>query len=286
MRSAKRSLLGQSRNRSVEGLEASELECLLVIERGKQARDLAREQALSGAGRPLQQQRVPAGGSQDRSLTGMLLAADLVELRGGCWAEFAVRWLRWNGKSVASKRMHPLAQRGGGDHAYPREELCFRKVGGRDAQHGAGCTSSACGKQNAARRRAKLTCEIEFGDGEQGRAWRRDLVTGDEQGGGQGEVNGKAALGKLRGYEIEEHPRLGKVEAAVFEGRRQAFFGFARSEIGEADQLHARQAAADETLDAKGGGAGGMETGSRNAHVQMTVRSAVGYMAMKSCCPE
>ena len=49
----------------------------------------------------------------------------------------------------------------------------------------------------------------------------------------------------------------------------QALFGLAGSEVGQANELNAREPAANEALDAKRGRAGGVQAGSRNARAHV-----------------
>lgn len=205
VRCAEGCLRGKSRNRTVQGLEAGELECLLLVERRKQARDFAGEQALSGAWGPLQQERVPSRRSEDGSLACMLLTADFVEL-GGSLMDLSHRGASVRGgKLLSAQRVCPSAQRGRGNDAHPRNQLSFGKIRGCDAKHGAERACRLGGEQDAARHRAQFACEIEFGDCEQGGGRSGDLMAGDQQRSRESQIKREATLGQLGGHQIEEH---------------------------------------------------------------------------------
>ena len=91
MRGAKRSLLRQLWDRTVQRLQAGERDSLLGIRGGQQGSDLAGKQALSGARWTLKKQRVPPCRSQDGGVAGMLLTAHLFEAGGWPAAESARR---------------------------------------------------------------------------------------------------------------------------------------------------------------------------------------------------
>lgn len=120
------------------------------------------------------------------------------------------------------------------------KQLSLGEVAWSHAEDGAGRASRAGSEQDAPRDGAELAGEIQLGDRQQG-SWRSgDLIAGVEQGGGQRQVEREPTLGQLRRHEIKEHARLWERETSMLECRGEALFGFARCEVGEADDLHAR----------------------------------------------
>ena len=266
MRGAKRSLLRQLWDRTVQRLQAGERDSLLGIRGGQQGSDLAGKQALSGARWTLKKQRVPPCRSQDGGVAGMLLTAHLFEAGGWPAAESARR-ARASLDGLGTRVLElfaQLAEVAGSQDRDTGEELRFFDVFGGDAESGPDSLCLACGEQDATRGRPELAFEIELGDGKQRPGGCLNLAAGDEHGGGESQVERKAALGELRRDEVEQDLGLGKAELMLSKCRGKAIARFARGRIGEADEHDARQTTLDQTLDTEQQGAAAMQTRAEN----------------------
>lgn len=146
-----------------------------------------------------------------------------------------------------------------------------KALGGNHHARGS-CLTGHRGEQYPACSGAQAPCKIKFGDGEEGAIQCGDLAGRQQERACKCEVNGESTFWKQCRDQIEEHLALGELQALLRECSGQAIPSLARGEIGQADNLHAREAAADEALDTKSLRSAIVQAGAEDCipHIQVT----------------
>src|SRR5207247_4156066 len=86
-------------------------------------------------------------------------------------------------------------------------------------------------------------------DAPAGEVGQAEVAEGGEEPEGDRQVEGRARLAHARGPEVDRHPALGVLEAAVAERRPDALGALADGAVGEADGRRVREARRDVDLD-------------------------------------
>lgn len=249
---------GQTRRRLAQGrLDARDLEGLLSRERGQDRREAAGQHRLPDTRWPDEHEVVTAGGGRGQRGASPGQPADVGQVERLVVEQALGIGCGW-GREVGPRRLSLQArpQRGeiaDGAHRDARHEGRLTGVGLGDGD-GPGARRSERGDEGqGAGYRAHGAVEAQLAEHPHTvEATRRQLVAGEEDGSGEGQVEPRARLADGRRRQVDGDPLLGPRQLRGEDGGPDAVACLAHGGVGEADDGEAGKAAADVDLHADG----------------------------------
>src|SRR5437667_3400080 len=202
---------------------------------------------------PAQAEVVPARGGDLEGALGGGLAADVGEVAGGerRRGEEGRGVDRGRGADrVAAEMRDRLGERLDADDRRAARERGLGGVGRRDDEAPERRAARRCGDGEGAAHAVHAAVEPELAeDAPAGEVGQAEVAEGGEEREGDRQVERRALLAHARGAQVDGHPALGVLEAAVAERRPDALRALAHGAAGQADGGRVREAGGHVDLD-------------------------------------